>query len=838
MTAGDWARVTELFDQARDRPAAERDDWLQAACGDDATRAEVRAMLRAYDADPGFLEAPADVSAAVGPIQQRMSRAAEGRRIGPYRVVREIGRGGMGVVYEAERDDAEFERRVAIKVLPPAWAASVTAERFRFERRVLAGLDHPNIARLLDAGTADDGVPYFVMEYVDGEPIDAWCRAHAPTARRRVEVLLAVCDAVAHAHQHLVVHRDLKPANILITADGHPKLLDFGIATLVSEEGGASASQTRTGQSSFTPEYASPEQVRGDPVTTATDVYSLGVLAYRLLAERPPYELIGLSPLEAMRAICETEPAGPSSVAPPALRAALRGDLDTIILKALRKDPRDRYPSVFGLLADLSAWMDGRPVTAAPATLGYRVRKFVVRHRVSVAAAAVAVLGLAGGGAATAWQARIAGIQRDRAENRLRQVRQFSRSLLFEVHESLRALPGATEPRRLLLSRAVQFLDGLAADAGGDDQLKLELAEGYRRLGQVQGSAVSENVGDLAGATASFEKAVRLGEEVLARQRDSVVAMDVTTGAYDDLSGALLGGGHPDDAERAYARHLALADRLAREHPSNVAARVSAAQSYLNLGTFRATRRDRAGARPFYEKAIAAFASLPESHRSRDEVVASHAFALKRLGALLLVDGRIEDAERLYREALALDESLVARHPDNARHRYSLTFSLSDLALAAGRRGDVDTAIALWTRALDIRHAALAADPKDVRAMQGVANLHRNLANAARDQKRFDVEGSHWRDELKWRDSLVTVTGANPATLLARGWARTNLAGSLLSRAEAAPRGPDRQASVAEARALLADARQDAGRLVPGNGTDTTELRQAIDSQLARAGRR
>jgi len=316
VSTGHWARVIELFHAARERPAAERDAFLREACAEASTRGEILAMLAAYDEDPGFLEEPADASAVAEAIESRIGDAAR-PRLGAYRIVREIGRGGMGVVYEAARDDAEFERRVAIKVLPAAWAAPSLAERFRFERQVLAGLDHPNIARLLDAGTTEDGAPYFVMEYVDGDPIDVWCRDKALTIRQRVEVLREVCGAVAHAHQHLVVHRDLKPANILMTAEGKPKLLDFGIATLVSDESGASSGLTRTGQSSFTPEYASPEQVRGERVTTATDVYSLGVLAYRLLAERAPYVLRtpqGLPAIEAVRIICETDPPRPSSL--------------------------------------------------------------------------------------------------------------------------------------------------------------------------------------------------------------------------------------------------------------------------------------------------------------------------------------------------------------------------------------------------------------------------------------------------------------------------------------------------------------------------------------------
>jgi len=329
MASERWSRVTELFDAGRAIPPEGRAAWLAGSGADEDVLAEVRALLRAYDEDPRFLEAPiADVAAAAA-AHAGISRAAEGRRIGPYRIVRELGHGGMGVVYEAVRDDDEFSRRVAIKLLPAGWSMSTLAQRFRFERRVLAGLDHPGIARLFDAGTTDDGVPYFVMEYVDGRPIDEWCRTGAPAVRQCVELTLRVCDAVAHAHQNLVIHRDLKPANILVTPDGQPKLLDFGIAKMLSEEAEAGGGLTRTGQYAFTPEYASPEQVRGEAVTMASDVYSLGMLLYLLVAKRPAYSVAGLGPIDAMRTICQAEPAAPSAVAPEAARASIRGTWTT-----------------------------------------------------------------------------------------------------------------------------------------------------------------------------------------------------------------------------------------------------------------------------------------------------------------------------------------------------------------------------------------------------------------------------------------------------------------------------------------------------------------------------
>ena len=293
MTRDEWAQLEALFDEARQRTGSERAALLDRSSIGPETRRLLEQMLDSYDTDPDFLEGDSDPA---GAVTTAVNDALVGQRLGAYRIVRPVGRGGMGVVYEAVRDDDEFARRVAIKVLP-TWGATALASRFRLERRLLGSLDHPGIARLIDSGTAPNHGLYFVMEFVDGAPIDEWARTHGLDVDARVALLVRVADAVADAHRHLVVHRDLKPANILVQSDGQPKLLDFGIATLLSEEGAESASLTRTAERRFTPEFASPEQIRGEPVTTATDVYGLGALLYLLLAGRRPHDLRFLSPL-------------------------------------------------------------------------------------------------------------------------------------------------------------------------------------------------------------------------------------------------------------------------------------------------------------------------------------------------------------------------------------------------------------------------------------------------------------------------------------------------------------------------------------------------------------
>ena len=835
MTPETWTRVTALFEHARGRPAREREAWLLRECPEASIRAEVLALLAEYDSEPGFLETPIDAAAVTETLRDHARQTLEGRRFGVYRLVREVGRGGMGVVYEAVRDDEEFDRRVAIKLLPSAWSAPAFVERFRFERQVLAGLDHPGIARLIDAGTTDDGVPYLVMDFVGGQPIDAWCRDQGLSTRQRVALVHRVCAAVEHAHQNLVVHRDIKPANILVTPSGEPRLLDFGIATVVGPAEGLSPGLTKTGQHGFTTEYASPEQIRGERVTTATDVYSLGVLLYLLLADRPPYVLAGLSPVEAMRVACDVDPPPPSRVAPEAAAAGLRGDLDNIILKALRKDPRARYPSVALLSADLQAWLHGAPVSATPAILAYRARRYVARHRLGVAAATAVVVALVAGGSTAAWQAHIARVERDKAQNRFRQVQQFSRSLLFDVHEALRGLPGATEPRRVLLERAVQFLDGLAADAGDDAAMKVELAQGYRRLGQVQGSPVSDNVGDVSGARRSFETAARLADEALAIDPTSGAAVNAVAGAYDDLSVALNRGGDVDAAERAFERHRDAIERLEREHGGEPGIPVAIASSYLNLGYFRGGQRgDRAGAREFYEKAVRLYDALPQTERERDDVVLGHARALKRLGAIHVAETRLDQAEDCYRKALAFEEAVVARSPGDASYRYEVTFSLSDLGLIARKRGDLATAESMYLRALRSRQAALAADPKNVRVIKGVLFAHRSLATTYYHAGRHAEQLAQQRATLPVLDQWLAVHGPTTEVQSFRAWGWLNVAAALLDLAEHAPPA-ERASSTAEARTLFQRAESTARALEKGPFTDPdfTTLFDQLRTRLA-----
>src|SRR5271165_4410527 len=467
-----WIQVRDILDDVLQIPVEDRSRYLDHVCPQPQVRRYVESLILSYDKADEFLERPAADLHAEPWSEPAPPQLWVGRRIGSYLIEKEIGEGGMGTVFQAVRADDEYQKCVAIKLVKSGFASSFAIARFKAERQILASLEHPNIARLLDGGRTEEGYPYLVMEFVDGVPIDEYCDAHRLTIDQRLQLFRAVCDAVQFAHQNLIIHRDLKPGNILVTNEGVPKLLDFGIAKLLGPDSlSPTPEQTIGFLRMLTPEYASPEQVRGDPVNTATDVYSLGVIFYILLTGHHPYQLTGTSPQSLVDIICHTEPVKPSEIVvrtgklslpgeenaltvtpesvsavrdtkPDKLRYSLSGDLDNIALMALRKDPQRRYSSVEQFSDDVRRHLEGLPVRAREDTLAYRSSRFVKRHKLAFAAVTVFVITLLGGIVMTMREARIARAERARAERRFNDVRKLANSLIFDVHDSIQNLPG------------------------------------------------------------------------------------------------------------------------------------------------------------------------------------------------------------------------------------------------------------------------------------------------------------------------------------------------------------------------------------------------------------
>ena len=597
MTAGRWQRVREILYTASQIDNAERARYVAEQCGaDTALRTEVEDLLDALQASGGFLDSPPPVVENLAEYITASSPKHTGRRVGPYELLEEIGRGGMGEVYRAVRIDGQFEKEVAVKLVRGGWDSTFIGARFRQERHVLARLEHPNIARLLDGGVTEDGIPYLVMELIEGIPIDEYSDQHELNITARLRLFDQVCTAVQYAHQRLVIHRDLKPGNILVTADGVPKLLDFGIAKIVDPSGGSTTTQLLP----LTPEYASPEQLRGEPVTTASDVYSLGIVLYVLLTGRSPYDVDRRNLADLAHAATETEPERPSvaverkgdanrSVGPDSgtakWRRRLQGDLDTIVLKALRKEPQHRYSSVEQFAEDIRREMEGLPVRARRGSWSYRASKFLGRHTVGMAAAVIAGAAILGGVAATVREARIAAANEHTAEKRFNNVRALATSNLLELNDALEKLPASAPARHLLIQRSLESLDQLREDASDNRDLLRQIALGYERIAQLQGRFTGAGVGDVNSSVASYRKAVAIRSRLTEISHHDPDEIITEVGTLGNFTTTLLVYGRLGEALRTARTELALSSPLASSRPKDRRSLLAFANTNISLAT-------------------------------------------------------------------------------------------------------------------------------------------------------------------------------------------------------------------------------------------------------------
>ncbi|MBK9968141.1 MAG: serine/threonine protein kinase [Holophagales bacterium] len=725
MTEGRWPRVKALLAAAGELPPGARHDYLVAESGGDSTVVvEVESLLRAGEEAGAFLETP-----PLAPVAGSNGGGGQGTpvRIGPYVLEREAGRGGFGEVFLASRPDLPGHRAALKRLSRPVGAGFLA--RFRTERKILASLDHPFIARLLDGGE-EDGRPYLVLEWVDGESLDAFCDGRRLSVRARLELFLGVSEAVAYAHRNLVVHRDLKPANVLVTANGTPKLLDFGIAKVLAAENGEETAQlTRTGESALTPGYASPEQVSGDRVTPASDVYSLGVLLYELLTGHRPYRLTTRNLDEIFRAIREQEPEAPSlavkrrseesasgAAVPPATaeaRAAARGttperlsrqlagDLDVIVAVALRKDPARRYPTAAELAEDVRRYLTGLPVSARPDTPGYRAQRFVKRHRASVAAAALVVVSLAGGLGVALWKASVARQESARAE-RARSAAEGLVDFLIgdlatrlEPQHRVEVLSGVAE-------KAVRYFDGLSpAELTPETRRRwshalqkwagVKLQSGDPKgAGRLAGASLAVLPGDGSPETLRRRAAGRSlegrvleeagnGVAALAAHQESATVFSElakVVGA-EDAPGVLIQAADAQnnvgrlrfaggDTSAATRSHEAALASLARVPDGTPGVRRGRGKTMLYLGRLKEETGDLAAATPLYLEAVALQKANSAQAPEDQDLAQECSIALNDLGRALRKSGRREEARKNAEESLAITRGLVERNPANS----------------------------------------------------------------------------------------------------------------------------------------------------------------------------
>lgn len=751
--------LDDLFDRLVDLPPAERSaEALRLAAGNVSLAEEAIALVAAHE------------SAELANQQARAREPVpEKRRFGVYSTIRVLGSGGTGTVYLAERTDGQYHQQVAVKALSPHAAGPLLRGRFLAERQILAGLNHANIARLLDGNISEEGDPYLVLEYVDGTPLDQYCdQARLPVAGR-IDLFLKVCEAVDFAHRQLVIHRDLKPSNILVDRSGEPKLLDFGTARLLSPDATGAASVPM-----LTPRYASPEQLRSQPMSVSTDVYSLGIILYELLTGSWPFGSPADAEVSIRRILDDLMPAAPETViadeaaslratSSGELRTLLRGDLTTILGKALDADPSRRYPTVRELAQDLLRYRQSRPILARPHTLSYRARKFIRRNRLGVTFAGLLICSVLLGTSAALWQARESQKARQRAESRFQQVRKLANYLVFDIHGGLQRLPGATGLQRQVVEQSLAYLDILSREASTDESLRIELAEAYLRLGDVLGNPYRPSLGDAGRALESYQKALaflgtgtpkanaRRVAAAIHIQRGATIAFrgDRTTGiaeirsAVDELtrlaesepgttalrlalargldalanqskqSGGSINSEDPFKTEKLYLDALKQLDLVIGRDPHNEEALRQLAQTEYGLGLLWGSS-DPTRSIPHLQKASQWLDQLPAADQGGIDI--------RRLRASILLNtgwaqGQIRDYNAALRSiagSATLLEAITIIDPANTSARYQMTSVYRARGIVHGYQQNHAAAAADFERAAAIHHELSEKDPKNL----------------------------------------------------------------------------------------------------------------------------
>ncbi len=774
-----WQRVKGILAEALEHPESQRKHFLEEACRSDLTLlAEVESLLS--------YEQPQD---HLTELEFSADSFKQPDRIGVYKIIRTLGRGGMGAVYLAARDDDEYSKQVAIKLIRQDMSTEFVRHRFLNERQILAALDHPNIARLLDGGTVE-GLPYLVMDYIEGVLIHEYCDQNKLNTEKRLRIFLQLCAAVQYAHQRLVIHRDIKPGNILVTNEGVPKLLDFGIAKLLTPELEAQTPEATTGTAMrlMTPDYASPEQVRGEMITTSSDIYSLGVLLYELLTGHSPYRPTSDAIHDIIQAICETEPEKPSTVInrtlgirkagsderitaetvsrkregePDKLRRSLRGDIDNILLKALRKVPRERYGSVEQFSEDIRRHLDGLPVFAKRPTLVYRARKFVRRNQVTVAAAVLIVIILIGG---------IIGInqQRLRAERRFNDVRRLAHSVVFDYHDAIADLPGSTQVRQRLVKDALAYLDSLAMEAKDDQELQRELAAAYVKIGDVQGNSYVANLGNVSGALASYRKSLDIRQRLVETNPDNVEWQSEITESYERIGDMLRTNGNVKSADENYHQAIKILKQFLSKRPDDPGLRRRLAKLLYHVANLKGMARgpntgDITGCIEYHRQAITIREALYEREPGNVMLCAELQESHGSLADILLSLIRVDEAEPHVHRAMSLAKSLVGTDSKSVKFRRILMGAQDSLGRLLQSKGKAEEAMDAYKQCLDTAQSLLAADPNNKQSRMSLASRNLRIGVLLMDQGNPAEALEYHLESLKLNEEVAAADPANDA---------------------------------------------------------------------------
>jgi serine/threonine protein kinase len=760
MQTNRWSLIEEVFQGALERPLAERKQYLADACGNDPELlSEIESLLESdHDAEHALRSLVADDLTEL----TRSSVSADlGSQVGPYLLVRELDSGGMGVVYLAVRSDDHYFQIVAIKMIRKGLESADLVQRFRVERQILATLNHPNIGAILDGGETKEGRPFIVMEFVEGQPITLASEASGLPIRQRIELFRSLCSAVHYAHQKLIIHRDIKPSNVMVTPEGVVKLIDFGTSKplepqLVLKDD----TPTLSGFRMMTPDYASPEQLQGEQLTTATDVYSLGVLLFELLTGSRPYTLRGLSPAAAERVLLNLRSRKPSSAADLSRRRRkeLSGDLDRIVTTAMNHDPAQRYRSVQHLEEDLHRYLQGKPIAARNASLVYTLRKLVQRNKtVMLAAFAMIVL--------LSVSFLIYSSQSRKADRRVSQVRTLAGSAISDLTDKLQHSSASTKTQAALFHSALSYLDELRRSTGNDPRLLIELSKAYVRVGDLEGSPFVANLGNSGTAVASYQKAWQAAREAHTRMPgdESTVAL---IEAYQRLGGieAFLGNLH--EADDNYQQGLSLAQAFWQKKPDDPARKRLLARNYAGMGDVGLRSLNPDQALTSVSAAFHIFGDGPSGDEDHDRMLIGLYLDRARTFNEL---GRQSQALEDGRKAIAFAEALVQSYPYSVQARRSLFLAYQEAVLPlAGRDalnvGDSGQAQVYARKALAIAQMLAGLDSGNVQAKYDLAIAYTEMGDSFR-LTNFEMAGAWYRKSISLTKKLAPLYGAG-----ARHW--------------------------------------------------------------------
>ena len=795
METDQWQQIKEIFNAIIDLPRAEQTNYL--AKHDASLRDEVKKLITAHESANNFIIEPAFIDA--GFIDETHTDCYIETRIDGYKILEEIGHGGMGTVYLAVRAD-DFEKRVALKLIKRGMDTTAVLKRFMMERQILAHLEHPYIANLLDGGSTTEGLPYFVLEFVEGLPVTKFCDTHDLNIEERLNLFQKICSAVSYAHQNLVVHRDLKPSNILVANDGTPKLLDFGIAKLLHPDWSLDTNEaTATAFRVMTPEYAAPEQIRGLPVTTASDVYSLGVVLYELLSGERPFKIESRLPEEIEKIVLTEEPVKPSAISNFIFQISnsksdgktfpnkeqietkneektnsklkvqnlksLRGDLDNIILKALRKEPERRYQSVQEFSEDIRRHLTGLPVTATADTKLYRFNKFVKRHRVGVFAGGLIFLTLLSATVITTWQTIVARRERERAEQRFNQVRKLSNIILFDYHERIKNLPGATETRKKMVTDALEYLDNLSETSDDSPDLQRELALAYQKVGDIQGGlSESANTGETGAALENYRKALAIQENLVSQFPDSEPDRRTLAKLYINVAGEIGDTGDLQSQEDLCRKAVAILAKLSQKDLQNATAQMDLAKALFSLAVAVRAKGDFDGAILDYRKAGEIYEKLAlanDDAEKRGIHLRNAALTYKTIGAVFEQKQEPVSALELYRKASAIDTENAAANPNNVQYQLDSSFSLNSIASVLPDFGDNQGALEYCRKALEIQEKVVAADAKNSFAKNSLARTYRRMGDILQTLKKPDEAAASYQKSIRMFEELSQADQSN-----------------------------------------------------------------------------